>query len=739
MASSLPLSSLRLLVPPLRLLMGAMWEVARQQNVKHYGILEDFVCLMTEEVPQLLTDKQRSLLLLALRVKVSLYDADTQIDQKLYQDSTDANSSPLKTGSGIADCDSILATLTDKASPVDKQCLLQNVFNQTFDEALQNLLSDFLARLEQLFPVPDFKQSASLLSAFPAAGLVDCLSLTDKEDLKMLLTNPSCRLGQVTPTVDCDTEKILHSAWSHPLVKKLTNPEPTHLSAQVQSDSDTDIENPTLHVDAEVTVMTECEKEETEKGQVPSPGEPKSNRGSAVESFTHVNLEADRVTDSVEIQSKPILDQLRSDPVNSISQIPQRLAHKCPQCGKYFIYRSQVIRHLRTAKSCGSTLATTIRARQAETHAGDEEELPSSEAQNKHRHLSRSHLCFQCDGIFATKGELMTHQRIHRACPVFRCGQCDKEFRHLSTLTNHKQTHCNSSGFICSHCGKEFASAKERDTHRLRHRPLDLTCAACSQTFTSQSQLLRHQQTHLVEGAEQSYRCRFCEQTFSGVTLLRIHQRSHTARSHQCDKCDKTYASLTGLQSHRASHNGNSRFLCPQCGKCFKTRDGLECHLRTHSGERPYRCPYCSKDFTALAGLNVHVRQHTGERPYVCTVCGKGWPSGGDLQKHMRVHTGERPYTCEECGKSFSISCHLNEHRRIHTGEKPFSCPECGKCLRRKFDLKKHLLSHSKNRPYPCSSCPKSYTRRTHLARHLLTHGSTGGETKVFLLSSWGR
>lgn len=69
-ASPLPLSSLRLLLPPLRLLTAAMWRVARQRSVKHYGMLEDFVSLVTEAVPELLTDRQRSLLLLALRAKV---------------------------------------------------------------------------------------------------------------------------------------------------------------------------------------------------------------------------------------------------------------------------------------------------------------------------------------------------------------------------------------------------------------------------------------------------------------------------------------------------------------------------------------------------------------------------------------------------------------------------------------------------------------------------------------------
>lgn len=70
-ASALPVASLRLLIPPLRLLAAAMWQVAHQQSVKHFGMLEDFVSLVTEAVPQLLTERQRSLLLLALRAKVS--------------------------------------------------------------------------------------------------------------------------------------------------------------------------------------------------------------------------------------------------------------------------------------------------------------------------------------------------------------------------------------------------------------------------------------------------------------------------------------------------------------------------------------------------------------------------------------------------------------------------------------------------------------------------------------------
>uniref|UniRef100_A0A3Q3X5X7 C2H2-type domain-containing protein n=1 Tax=Mola mola TaxID=94237 RepID=A0A3Q3X5X7_MOLML len=585
-----------------------MWQVAWHQNVKHYGMLEDFVSLVTEAVPQLLTDRQRSLLLLALRAKVSAQIRWTDSDS----------------------CRSVLQSLKSFLS--NRYSWLQDVFNQSFDSALQDLISDFLSRIEQLFPVPDFKQ---VLSDPP----------------------PTCNL--IRSAVSHDTEKILLSAWSHPLLTKLTNRDPSPTDVEVQSDPLLDVVTP-IQLDVELVkvemmVMTEDEQGEEEETGIDSSS-----------SFFPCS-------------------EVTANALYSISHNSQRVAHKCPQCGKCFIYRSQVI-----------PLTTTGT-------------------------VNLTHTCFQCNAVFKNKTELLSHQRIHRARTIYQCDLCDKEFHHLSSLSNHKQTHLDRGGFSCSRCEKVFESAKERDAHRLQHRLPDLTCTVCNQTFSSQTPLLRHLQTHSVEGAEPCYNCRFCDQTFS-VTQLRIHQRTHTFRSYQCDQCSKTYSSLTGLHSHQASHTNESRFLCPQCGKRFKTRDGLEGHLRTHTGERPYRCPYCPKDFTALAGLNVHVRRHTGERPYVCTVCGKGWPSGGDLQKHMRTHTGERPYVCQDCGKAFSISCHLTEHRRIHTGEKPFSCPECGKCLRRKFDLKKHMLSHSSIRPYACVYCPKSYTRKTHLNRHLLTH-----------------
>ncbi|XP_054479654.1 uncharacterized protein LOC129111644 [Anoplopoma fimbria] len=364
MASPPPLSSLRLLLPPLRLLTAAMWQVARRQSVKHYGMLEDFVALVTEAVPQLLTDRQRSVLLLALRAKVTLCDPQgEQLDRThpVSQATSDLQ---------VDELCSVLVPLTQ--SPEDRLRLLQEVFHHGFDSALQSLISDFLSRIDQLFPVPDFKQAASWLDTAPG-GLDDCLQEADREELRELLTDQSCLLGHASTTVGHDSEKILLSAWSHPLLTKPTNPEPPLSEADVQSDPPPDVEV----VKVEVVVMTEDEEqeeaEETVIGQSGSPAEQEaSNQSAAVGGdecpVTPVILE-DRLKDSpgdfvdqsedTANQSEQGCSEVTANALYSISHNSQRVAHKCPQCGKCYIYRSQVIRHLRTNKSCGSALSVT--------------------------------------------------------------------------------------------------------------------------------------------------------------------------------------------------------------------------------------------------------------------------------------------------------------------------------------------------------------------------------------------
>ncbi|XP_010790760.1 uncharacterized protein, partial [Notothenia coriiceps] len=387
MASPPPLSSLRLLLPPLRLMTASMWQVARQQSVKHYGMLEDFVSMVTEAVPQLLTDRQRRLLLLALRAKVTLVDPQVTLGDPQV---TLTHLEELRSENTMDDDTSSLQSLLAQ-SPDDRQRLLQEVFDHSFDSALQELISDFLSRTEQLFPVPDFKQTACWLSAAPGA-FEECLQ--EGEHLKELLTNQSCRLGKASTTVSQDTENVLLTAWSHPLLNKPANQEPLPANSQseelpdvqsdplpdvqsdplpdVQSDPLPDVQSeplpdvqseplpdvqsePLSQVKVEVLVLTEGQ-EETVIGQ--SEEQEASNQSAAGGGdswdVTPVIVEVHRLKESPEDsadQSEDTGDQSDQSPETPPPRVyraspAQRVAHKCPRCGKCFIYRSQVRYHL---------------------------------------------------------------------------------------------------------------------------------------------------------------------------------------------------------------------------------------------------------------------------------------------------------------------------------------------------------------------------------------------------------
>ncbi|CAB1347997.1 unnamed protein product [Coregonus sp. 'balchen'] len=199
---SLTLSSLRLLAPPLRLMSAFMWQVAQQHIVKHYGKLEEFVTLVTEMVPELLSSRQRTQLLLGLRARLVLELCRNESTADLvtiqphldkihylteYAVHKESNDDELEaTESNFVE---LVQTLLE--DPSEREHFFQEVlpvhYGPRYDTALQVLVWEFLSRLEELLPVPDFTQTAAWLGA-AASVLEECgNTIFDAEELKTLL------------------------------------------------------------------------------------------------------------------------------------------------------------------------------------------------------------------------------------------------------------------------------------------------------------------------------------------------------------------------------------------------------------------------------------------------------------------------------------------------------------------------------------------------------------------------
>ncbi|XP_037317790.2 uncharacterized protein zgc:113263 isoform X1 [Pungitius pungitius] len=238
--NDLPLQYLRLLAPPLQLLSAAVWQVVQQGLVDHYGMLEEFVTMVTELVPELMSYSQRAQLILGLRARLVLEmcRGEHTVDMQTIQPHLDRIKAPVSTAtdhhvtinqveeSEVNFVELVHSLLED---PSERKYFFQEIFpvyfGPKYDAALEMLVWEFISRLEELLPVPDFTQLAALLGDTPSF-LDQCLqSFFPPEDMKGVLEHHR-NLGhfeekdpRLLPMDDC----ILSSLSLPPGTKPVTN------------------------------------------------------------------------------------------------------------------------------------------------------------------------------------------------------------------------------------------------------------------------------------------------------------------------------------------------------------------------------------------------------------------------------------------------------------------------------------------------------------------------------------
>uniref|UniRef100_A0A3Q2Y1T3 TERF1-interacting nuclear factor 2 N-terminal domain-containing protein n=1 Tax=Hippocampus comes TaxID=109280 RepID=A0A3Q2Y1T3_HIPCM len=240
--NDLPVHYLRLLAPPLQLLSAAMWRVVQQGLVDHYGMLEEFVTMVTELVPELMSYSQRAQLTLGLRARLvlELCRGEQPADMQTMQPHLDRIKAPVSTStidlveeSEVNFVELVHSLLED---PVERKYFFEEIFpvyfGPKYHAALEMLVWEFISRLEELLPVPDFTQLAALLGDAPSF-LSDCLqSFFPPADMKALLEHhrnlghfeeKGCQIGTVPldQRASADTDDNDSPSRSVPDVERL--------------------------------------------------------------------------------------------------------------------------------------------------------------------------------------------------------------------------------------------------------------------------------------------------------------------------------------------------------------------------------------------------------------------------------------------------------------------------------------------------------------------------------------
>uniref|UniRef100_A0A672J4C8 C2H2-type domain-containing protein n=1 Tax=Salarias fasciatus TaxID=181472 RepID=A0A672J4C8_SALFA len=646
---SLPLPSLRLMTSPLQLTYSYIWQVVRQKKVKQYPRVEEFVSMVTQTVPELMSFKQTAQLILGLRARIILdmLQRDGPPDSKAIQ--TLINK--LKIDGDVEKSQTNFMVLVQSLlkSPSERKRFFQEVFpvqyGTKFDTALQTLIAGLVCKLEQLLPVPNLSQ------------VYTSASISDTEDLGVM-------------TDDSDSP-------APPAATPQRGGRPPQKAASESAAKETRATR-VAQSESLAPGKTSVEKSSTHNNSVSIP---ESKDPSAAKTPEKAQLQ--------QLSMKSIPFRVVSVPAKPDST-PQNAGTKDGQ------KTQRVTLHQWVSQIATNSLSLpALPPLPPPRLIGGYDSKPSIRRKKQIRPPSDRYSCSVCDKSFPYQSKLTDHERIHTGEKPFVCSACNKSFRTQAFLNNHLKTHSSMRPYVCGQCGKCFTKLQSLTKHMLAHSgQKPFYCNICNKGFTQSTYFKRHMECHT---SQMTFPCKHCTKVFPTAFKLSNHERWHTRdRPHMCERCGKRFLVPSLLKRHMGYHIGDRQYLCSQCGKTFVYLSDLKRHQLDHIPKAKIPCPVCQKKFSSKYCLRVHLRIHTRERPYRCTICEKTFTQVGNLKVHIRLHTNERPYSCDVCGKTYKLASHLNVHKRTHTCKKPWTCETCGKGFSVPGLLKKHEQMHAR-------------------------------------------
>uniref|UniRef100_UPI0037E8768D putative zinc finger protein 286B n=1 Tax=Semicossyphus pulcher TaxID=241346 RepID=UPI0037E8768D len=619
--SPLPPGSLHLLVPPMRLISAFMWQVIQQHSVMQYDKLVDFITLTTEMVPELLSPSQRAQLILGLRARLVLElcrgDAVSNLQTiQSHLDKIHACGAELSSKDQMASGDILKTSYTNFASlvqnllnvPYEKDFFFREVFpanyGSDYNQRLQQLVSEFLSRLEQLLPIPDLQQTAALLTETVYLAEEFGQHLSEPFALKTLLLHHR-QLGTLSSAPSSSEEDNLLSTLALPVqtaVERFIEP--------YSEDDDYNNEEETL-------ALKDLEEDLSQSSEVVAEEwlpKRESGRASCLFtcsqcSFTHRTKR--KVQEHIQSEHQitaHILKRLyvKKDRPRSQQKSTDLNTEKKKGGGNSEKKRKQKdgVEKKRERKRKRKDNLENKEQRRRKEPTGEDNRFLSKRAVNKN-FTEEETKCPKCEKIFELPNQLKTHMKLHSF--KYHCSQCEKGFTSSSGYYQHQRLHKRGRLFNCSQCNKGFL-------------------------------------------------CNYS---------LKQHERLHEGPSNLCRICGKGF-SKAGITRHMQMHKGEKNYLCTTCGKSFFSSGELLLHTRSHTGETPYTCTHCGKGFSTKSHLIVHNRSHTGERPYLCSECPKRFLTLNCLKRHTLSHNGVKPFKCPNCEKEFSQQGNLKRHMATH-------------------------------------------------------------------------
>ncbi|XP_041714679.2 zinc finger protein 14-like [Coregonus clupeaformis] len=746
----LPLPTLRLMVPPLRLVSAAIWQTIQQRHVMDYGMLEEFVTMVTEMVPELLNDSQRAQLILGLRARLVLELCRSKpiTDLQTIQPHLDRiqTLTPLwgtqatDAEVGLSESNFLGLVQTLLKDQDERKHFFQDVFpvefGPSYDAAIQKLMWQFLSRLEKLLPVTNFQQAALLLSDAPSV-LEECVeSVSHPQQLKTLLQYHR-DLGQLdnhdtlSPT---DGDCILSALCLPPVERVVIATEQTESETHISS-LNVFMDTFTKELEVDSATLTEYTKMEP---------------GTSIDVIEEERVECERkekassvINDEEEEDNAEFAETEEVEPVYETVMVLGEDGKMAP-----LVKASKLKRHKRERNDASGM------------PDGQKHRKPSP-AQMKSIDLSDTIISSM---LHKPSVELQRIDTTNLTLPLKPVRRNSKMKTYLAR--DLKQTIT------------EFSEQKKRVCKTVKTAQNPNMCTVCGRVLSRFSDMKKHMQTH-KNG--RTYQCRNCQKTFKHLYTLQTHRKSclfETLQQEEVPSGEGSIAPFTMCEAEFAQSSINRR-TCKVCGKIVHRIGYLSTHMKIHSANRHYSLGEAKtvqklspegEDTEPPSGVTLEAtlddsdsfptstpqdpsydpelsqtkrpkcsstakkpNRKTFQKPkHICRICGK-YVTAGAFEYHMRTHSGERPFSCPhpQCGMKFihsgGLRVHLRRYCKVRTVDAAeldsfnirFECDKCEKTFTIQSKLRKHKLIHG---PLYCTGCRKVLPDLETLTRHKLWH-----------------
>uniref|UniRef100_A0A8C7F6F0 C2H2-type domain-containing protein n=1 Tax=Oncorhynchus kisutch TaxID=8019 RepID=A0A8C7F6F0_ONCKI len=584
------------MVPPLRLVSAAIWQTIQQRHVMDYGMLEEFVTMVTEMVPELLNLRQRAQLILGLRARLVLELCRSKYHLDVLMKSTCLYSVFQATDAevGLSESNFLGLVQTLLKDPDEREHFFQDVFpvefGPSYDAAIQNLMWQFLSRLEKLLPMSNFQQEPWAWHL----GLVGILPM-------FFLTVPSSvRLPRCSAMFPLFWRNVLSQCLT------LSKRDPEYETVMVIGEDG--IEKP-----FKLLKKHPQKKEETHDQKCRTTVKPGQK----------ISIGVSKAIMSSMIQ-KPSVD-LQGVVITNVTQTPK---------SSQKVGRAKRSLERRTCKVCGKVVQRpAVLRKHMVTHTGD-----------------WPYQCPTCKKIYKTLGSFQEHTE---KC-VFPIEETPEESEPSISVMQYKglmlkkilprppgqkvAQNDKQKRIVCKTCpvcGKTLATSSSMKRHQIIHTE-PKKCRVCEQVFPNPSELKIHMESHPKKGIHQ---CSNCERTFKHDYSVKAHEEACLFLSRQQGELGES----SGLPATGQTDPGPSGSTHQQSVTCEAEILQLSATLSKQNSAFTY--------MHSVEGSSARAKRSLERR--TCKVCGKVVQRPAVLRKHMVTHTGDWPYRCPTCKKIY--------------------------------------------------------------------------------------